>query len=260
VRPEAGGHRALDHSPEITVELVRPVSSAGRRRAPRQAPPLADPAYHLSHRLRNALAPGRSHAAQGGQRTPGLLARSPNPSFCRRRLGDLCVTYEINVYCDQANAMGATLPRLHRNILDVFNEHGVQIMTPAYVADTPQPKVVRGSSGSRRRRSPHQRRRACEAAKPRLTPEPWPFRQPIGPKSNYPASGFGVLFSKVSACASHVAYPPCMREGWNRHLRSWRGGRECGRGNSASPSALVCGCYDEPYIERSRRRHENDRF
>ncbi len=31
---------------------------------------------------------------------------------------------------------------LHRNILDVFNEHGVQIMTPAYVADTPQPKVV----------------------------------------------------------------------------------------------------------------------
>ena len=28
------------------------------------------------------------------------------------------------------------------NIQDVFNEHGVQIMTPSYVADTPDPKVV----------------------------------------------------------------------------------------------------------------------
>lgn len=31
---------------------------------------------------------------------------------------------------------------LHRNILDVFNEYGVQIMTPAYRADPPEPKLV----------------------------------------------------------------------------------------------------------------------
>jgi hypothetical protein len=31
---------------------------------------------------------------------------------------------------------------LHRNILDVFNEYGVQIMTPAYEGDPEQPKVV----------------------------------------------------------------------------------------------------------------------
>jgi hypothetical protein len=31
---------------------------------------------------------------------------------------------------------------LHRSVLDVFNEFGVQIMTPAYVADPAQPKVV----------------------------------------------------------------------------------------------------------------------
>jgi len=31
---------------------------------------------------------------------------------------------------------------LHRNILDVFNEHGVQIMTPAYEGEPEQPKVV----------------------------------------------------------------------------------------------------------------------
>jgi hypothetical protein len=31
---------------------------------------------------------------------------------------------------------------LHRHILDVFNEYGVQIMTPAYERDPPVPKVV----------------------------------------------------------------------------------------------------------------------
>ena len=31
---------------------------------------------------------------------------------------------------------------LHRQILDVFNEYGVQIMTPAYMADPLIPKVV----------------------------------------------------------------------------------------------------------------------
>jgi hypothetical protein len=31
---------------------------------------------------------------------------------------------------------------LHRQILDVFNEFGVQIMTPAYERDPRQPKVV----------------------------------------------------------------------------------------------------------------------
>jgi hypothetical protein len=31
---------------------------------------------------------------------------------------------------------------LRRNILDVFNEYGVQIMTPAYEGDPEQPKLV----------------------------------------------------------------------------------------------------------------------
>jgi hypothetical protein len=31
---------------------------------------------------------------------------------------------------------------LHRNVLDVFNEYGVQIMTPAYEGDPEVPKVV----------------------------------------------------------------------------------------------------------------------
>ena len=37
--------------------------------------------------------------------------------------------------CDNTRAIGTTYTALHRNILDVFNEHSVQIMTPAYEGD-----------------------------------------------------------------------------------------------------------------------------
>jgi hypothetical protein len=32
--------------------------------------------------------------------------------------------------------------RLHKSILDVFNEYGVQIMTPNYESDPAEPKLV----------------------------------------------------------------------------------------------------------------------
>ena len=74
-------------------------------------------------------------------RTPGLL-RDPSPFVLQTGLGDFCVTYEINVYCDTPGRMRLLYAELHRNILDVFNEYGVQIMTPAYEGDPEQPKVV----------------------------------------------------------------------------------------------------------------------
>lgn len=75
------------------------------------------------------------------ERTPGLL-RQPPPYILQKSLGDFCVTYELNVYCDQPSLMYQLYTELHRSILDVFNEYGVQIMTPAYVSDTVEPKVV----------------------------------------------------------------------------------------------------------------------
>jgi hypothetical protein len=38
--------------------------------------------------------------------------------------------------------MNSIYTELHRHILDVFNEYGVPIMTPAYEGDPEQPKVV----------------------------------------------------------------------------------------------------------------------
>ena len=75
------------------------------------------------------------------ERTPGLL-REPRPFILLNGLGDFAVNYELNVYSDNPHEIARTYAELHRQILDVFNEYGVQIMTPAYVADTPQPKLV----------------------------------------------------------------------------------------------------------------------
>jgi small-conductance mechanosensitive channel len=75
------------------------------------------------------------------ERTEGLL-RDPRPFVHEKALGDFAVTYEINAFCDDAQAMPTRYAALHRSILDVFNEYGVQIMTPAYEGDPEQPKVV----------------------------------------------------------------------------------------------------------------------
>lgn len=75
------------------------------------------------------------------ERTRGLM-KEPAPFVRQKSLGDFAVTYELNVNCDNAQAMNALYTELHRNILDAFNEYGVQIMTPAYEGDPERPKVV----------------------------------------------------------------------------------------------------------------------
>jgi len=52
------------------------------------------------------------------------------------------VNYELNVYCTDDSRIPWFYSELHRNIQDVFNEHGVQIMSPAYEGDPESPKVV----------------------------------------------------------------------------------------------------------------------
>ena len=75
------------------------------------------------------------------ERTPGLL-KEPAPFVLQKSLGDFAVTYELNAYCNDPHAMARLYTAMHQNILDIFNEHGVQIMTPAYEGDPETPKVV----------------------------------------------------------------------------------------------------------------------
>lgn len=75
------------------------------------------------------------------ERTGGVL-EDPPPFVRQRGLADFAVNYELNVYVASADDMIGQYDKLHASIQDVFNEYGVQIMTPAYEADPPEPKIV----------------------------------------------------------------------------------------------------------------------
>ena len=78
---------------------------------------------------------------EAARRTPGL--QTDPPAFVmQRQLADFAVVYQLNVYVESPKGMADTYSNLHQNIQDVFNEYGVQIMTPAYESDTPEPKLV----------------------------------------------------------------------------------------------------------------------
>ena len=57
-------------------------------------------------------------------------------------VGDFCVEYTLLVCLEEPHRRGATLSALHANILDAFNDCGVQIMSPHYEGDPHAPKIV----------------------------------------------------------------------------------------------------------------------
>jgi small-conductance mechanosensitive channel len=80
---------------------------------------------------------------EAARRTPGVLP-DPAPRVFQTALSDYYPEYLLVA---QATAMKAkpraeTMSALHRNIQDVFNEYGVQIMSPHYMADPAATKVV----------------------------------------------------------------------------------------------------------------------
>jgi small-conductance mechanosensitive channel len=83
----------------------------------------------------------RAMLLKAAEQTANIL-REPQPFVFQKSLGEFAVTYELNVYVDDPHGMAQIYSELHRNILDAFNEYGVQIMTPSYEGDPDQPKVV----------------------------------------------------------------------------------------------------------------------
>jgi hypothetical protein len=57
-------------------------------------------------------------------------------------LRDFYVEYTLLVCLEDPAAKGRVLDELHAHIQDAFNEYGVQIMSPNYEADSPEPKIV----------------------------------------------------------------------------------------------------------------------
>jgi small-conductance mechanosensitive channel len=57
-------------------------------------------------------------------------------------LEDFYVRYELSVFADSAARRSEILSQLHGHIQDVFNENGVQIMSPNFEAQPEAPVVV----------------------------------------------------------------------------------------------------------------------
>ena len=78
---------------------------------------------------------------EAASRTEGLLSE-PGPFVMQKALGDYAVIYELNVFSNNDEGIPALYSALHANIQDVFNEYGVQIMSPSYEHDPDEPKLV----------------------------------------------------------------------------------------------------------------------
>jgi small-conductance mechanosensitive channel len=73
------------------------------------------------------------------ERTPGVCA-NPEPYVMQTALSDFYVEYRLCVQIDRPEIRRVTLTTLHANIQDIFNEFGVQIMSPHYESE-PADKV-----------------------------------------------------------------------------------------------------------------------
>ena len=80
---------------------------------------------------------------EAARRTPDI-ARDPPPQVRQTALSDFYVEYRLIGYAsvEQAAQRMEMMSTLHANIQDVFNEHGVQIMSPHYMTDPAEPQVV----------------------------------------------------------------------------------------------------------------------
>jgi small-conductance mechanosensitive channel len=74
-------------------------------------------------------------------RTPEIR-REPPPRVIQRELGDFFVEYRLVFSIDRPETQVLVLSALHGHIQDVFNEHGVQIMSPHFEAQPAQPVIV----------------------------------------------------------------------------------------------------------------------
>jgi small-conductance mechanosensitive channel len=70
------------------------------------------------------------------------VRREPAPRVIQRGLQDFYVEYRLIFSLDRPETQVLVLSELHAHIQDVFNEHGVQIMSPHFVAQPAEKAVV----------------------------------------------------------------------------------------------------------------------
>ena len=61
-----------------------------------------------------------------------LISDKPEPFVLQTSLDDFYVTYQLNAYTKEPNKQAGIYSELHKNIQDVCNEMGIEIMSPHY--------------------------------------------------------------------------------------------------------------------------------
>jgi small-conductance mechanosensitive channel len=80
---------------------------------------------------------------EAARRTPDVVS-DPAPFVIQAALSDFYVEYELvaTATSEAPGQRARILSALNANVQDVFNEYGVQIMSPHYRGDPAQPQVV----------------------------------------------------------------------------------------------------------------------
>lgn len=109
------------------------------------------PAHGLGFMLRTKVTIGydtpwrQVHAllAEAARRTAGVTAQ-PAPEVFQTALSDFYIEYQLVCHANQSDAKerAEAIASLNANVIDTFNEQGVQIMSPHYLADPARPKLV----------------------------------------------------------------------------------------------------------------------
>ena len=80
---------------------------------------------------------------EAARRTPGVLP-APEPRVFQIALSDFYVEYRLICQAVPSEALprAVVVSAVHENIQDIFNENGVQIMSPHYLGDPQHAKIV----------------------------------------------------------------------------------------------------------------------
>ncbi len=90
--------------------------------------------YHTPWRTVHAL------LEAAAEKTPGLRHES-KPRVLQTALSDYYPEYRLVAAIDRPQERARVLSVLHQNIQDLFHSNGIQIMSPHYVADPPEPII-----------------------------------------------------------------------------------------------------------------------
>lgn len=63
-----------------------------------------------------------------------MIRKNPKPFVLEQSLNDFHIEYQLNAYTAEANRQAAVYSDIRKHVIDVFNEQGIEIMSPNYHA------------------------------------------------------------------------------------------------------------------------------